>query len=169
MLRKALLSDADFIIQLLNQKSFIDNIGDKNVFDVHSANEYIKKSFLTPYQSGLIAPFIVCLSSGESIGVAGFYQRPYLQAPDLGYAFIDKYTGKGYGFESCMSLMNLAKTELALQAVNAITDIRNAASQKLLVKLGFMEIGFLKIDPQNDPVKLFTHNLADAVAVQHPS
>ncbi|KZN69304.1 hypothetical protein N478_11770 [Pseudoalteromonas luteoviolacea S4060-1] len=45
IIRKALLSDARFIIQLLNQKSFIDNIGDKNVFDIPSANEYIQKSF----------------------------------------------------------------------------------------------------------------------------
>nr|WP_269203518.1 GNAT family N-acetyltransferase [Pseudoalteromonas luteoviolacea] len=116
---------------------------------------------LTPYQSGLTAPYIVCLHTGEPIGVAGFYQRPYLKAPDLGYAFIDRFTGQGFALESCRSLMNFAKTALLLPAVNAITDLSNEGSQKLLIKLGFTGIGFLQVDSNNKPVKLFTHDLAD--------
>ncbi|KZN69305.1 hypothetical protein N478_11775 [Pseudoalteromonas luteoviolacea S4060-1] len=101
------------------------------------------------------------MHTGEPIGVAGFYQRPYLKAPDLGYAFIDRFTGQGFALESCRSLMNFAKTALLLPAVNAITDLSNEGSQKLLIKLGFTGIGFLQVDSNNKPVKLFTHDLAD--------
>ncbi|MCF2856066.1 GNAT family N-acetyltransferase [Pseudoalteromonas sp. SMS1] len=154
-IRKATLNDATFIVQLLRQKSFIDNIGDKNVCDEQSAQEYIKKAFLTPYQSGALAPYIVSLKNEEPIGIVGFYQRPYLNAPDLGYALLDQYTGQGLALEVCTTLMQFAKSQLNLSALYAVTDPNNERSQKLLAKLGFNNSGYLYAHSPHDPVSLF--------------
>ncbi|MDK1287831.1 GNAT family N-acetyltransferase [Pseudoalteromonas umbrosa] len=136
-IRHANLDDADFIIELLNQKSFIDNIGDKQVRDRKSAHEYIKCSFQKQYQAQSFAPYIVCLKTGPQIGIAGFYQRPYLLGPDLGYAFLDEYTGQGFASEACKSLISMAKNNMLLCDLHAITDISNLKSQRLLQSLGF--------------------------------
>ncbi|KZN56950.1 hypothetical protein N474_10030 [Pseudoalteromonas luteoviolacea CPMOR-2] len=159
-IRKAHFSDVAFIIQLLNQKSFIENIGDKNVSNEQAAREYIEKSFLTPYQSGLVSPYIVCLKSGEQIGVGGFYQRPYLTGPDLGYAFLDEYTGQGLAIEACTALMDFAKNELSMKAVYAVTDPNNVSSQKLLAKLGFKNSGYLYAHSMKQPISLFAFQSA---------
>ncbi|MCF6439614.1 GNAT family N-acetyltransferase [Pseudoalteromonas luteoviolacea] len=155
-IRHADLDDADFIIKLLNQKSFIDNIGDKQVRDRKSAYDYIKRSFQVQYQAQSFAPYIVCLKTGQKIGIAGFYQRSYLQGPDLGYAFLDEYTGQGLASEACIGLISLAKSDMQLSKLYAVTDMDNMKSQRLLRSLGFEFNG--KIICQADKIdSLFTY------------
>ncbi|KZN46210.1 GNAT family N-acetyltransferase [Pseudoalteromonas luteoviolacea] len=155
-IRHATPDDADFIIKLLNQKSFIDNIGDKQVRDRKSAQEYIKRSFQMHYQAQSFAPYIVYLKTGQQIGIAGFYQRAYLQGPDLGYAFLDQYTGQGLASEACNSLICMAKNNMRLSDLHAITDISNLKSQKLLLSLGFKLSG--EINSQVGKIdRLFTY------------
>ncbi|AOT10519.1 GNAT family N-acetyltransferase [Pseudoalteromonas luteoviolacea] len=157
--RKATINDVSFIIQLLNQQSFIKNIGDKRVKDEPSAKEYIKQAFLMQYELERCAPYIVCLTSGEAIGIAGFYQRSYLQNPDLGYAFIDEYTGKGYAKEVCQQLLIVAHQHFKLTQLHAVTDINNISSKKLLNKLGFKQVGKIHVQSTDKADCLFTYDL----------
>ena len=50
ILRYFCLSDADFIIQLLNEPSFIEYIGDKGVSTVEEANQYLADGPLDSYE-----------------------------------------------------------------------------------------------------------------------
>ncbi|WP_052262348.1 GNAT family N-acetyltransferase [Pseudoalteromonas luteoviolacea] len=156
-IREANVNDVSFILRLLNQQSFIEHIGDRQVKDHQSAVEYITQSFLMKYELESCAPYIICLKSGEAIGIAGFYQRPYLQHPDLGYAFLDEYTGQGYALEVCEQLLAFAKQYFNLTQLHAITGSHNTASQKLLNKLGFNQIGKIYVQTTDKADYLFTH------------
>ncbi|MBQ4835042.1 GNAT family N-acetyltransferase [Pseudoalteromonas luteoviolacea] len=159
-IRKATLDNADFIIKLLNQQSFIEYIGDKKVNNHQTAIEYIERSFLSPYKEGLSAPYIVYLQSGQAIGVAGFYQRPYLQEPDLGYAFLDEFTGQGLAFETCEQLIAMARKHLNITKLHAITDVQNHNSKKLLNRLGFEGNGKIYSQSPTKADCLFTYYFA---------
>jgi RimJ/RimL family protein N-acetyltransferase len=56
---------------------------------------------------------------------------------ELGYAMHRGFHGKGLAFEATSALMQLAIAELGLRRVTAELDHRNAASAKLLERLGF--------------------------------
>ncbi|MBD1583070.1 GNAT family N-acetyltransferase [Pseudoalteromonas sp. S16_S37] len=135
-IRKATLDDSDFIFTLLNQRSFIDNIADKHIRSIDDARNYIKGAFFDAYELGEKAPYIVTFKDGTAIGIAGFYQRPVFNVPDIGYAFLDEFTGQGYAREAILSLLNFAKDKLKLSSILAITLPNNQASINLLNAVG---------------------------------
>ncbi|MCG9760129.1 MULTISPECIES: GNAT family N-acetyltransferase [Pseudoalteromonas] len=155
-LRKANLNDAGFLLRLLNQKSFIDNIRDKGIKTQQQAEEHIEQAYLIPYQIGTPAAYIVVeASSNTSIGVCGLYQRPFFNIPDLGYAFLDDFTGKGYASEAARLLMEYVRSEESHPKLSAITLESNTASMNLLSKAGFRPVGKIIIDDDFTPVVVF--------------
>ncbi|MEJ6476381.1 GNAT family N-acetyltransferase [Pseudoalteromonas piscicida] len=159
-LRKADLNDAGFMLSLLNQRSFIDNIRDKEIKTHAQAQEHIAHAYLIPYQIGAPAPYIVVeASSNTCIGVCGLYQRAFLNYPDLGYAFIDRFTGKGYALEAAQALIEHSKSSGEYSKLTAITLESNTSSVKLLNKIGFNRLGKIIIDDKYKPVLAFEYRL----------
>ncbi|ASD69160.1 GNAT family N-acetyltransferase [Pseudoalteromonas piscicida] len=155
-LRKANLNDAGFLLRLLNQKSFIDNIRDKGIKTQQQAEEHIEQAYLIPYQIGAPAAYIVVeASSNISIGLCGLYQRPFFNIPDLGYALLDEFTGRGYASEAARLLMEYAKLEEGYVKLGAITLESNCSSMSLLSKVGFSRIGKIIIESDFTPVVVF--------------
>ncbi len=70
------------------------------------------------------------------IGMCGILKRETLDHPDLGFAFLPEYIGKGYGFEAATATMAVAKERLKLPTLCAITVPYNENSIKLLEKVG---------------------------------
>ncbi|KGJ89490.1 GNAT family N-acetyltransferase [Thalassotalea sp. ND16A] len=131
--------DAKFILQLLNQNSFIENIGDKQVRTINDALHYIKTGPQQMYQDYGFALHIVCLKdSQQAIGICGLLQRETLPEPDIGFAFLDGFSGKGFGFESAQAILNYEVNDKKLAKVLAITALDNPSSKALLIKLGFV-------------------------------
>ena len=60
---------------------------------------------------------------------------------EIGYRFLEKYWGKGYGKELTQSLIDYAFCQEEVKNIIAYVDVRNAASVKLLDQssLAFME------------------------------
>ena len=139
LIRKATKNDAAFIFRLLNQASFKDNIADKKITDLHDAEMYIETAFLALYRESLFSPYVVCLREEPftQIGVCGLYKRPSLHYPDLGYAYLDEYTGLGYASEAARSVINFAKKEFRLKYICALTNPTNQSSINLLINCGF--------------------------------
>ncbi|MEI5637500.1 MULTISPECIES: GNAT family N-acetyltransferase [unclassified Pseudoalteromonas] len=155
-LRRANLEDAVFILQLLNQTSFINNIRDKGIRTIEDAQSHIEQSFLIPYQIGAVAPFVVVeQGTNQAIGICGLYQRPFLTCPDIGYAFLDDYTGRGLAYQSAALLIEFLKTQNEVSQLSAITLNSNKPSINLLSRLGFSRVGELIIDAHLKPVQLF--------------
>jgi RimJ/RimL family protein N-acetyltransferase len=91
---------------------------------------------------------------GVPIGMCGFVRRATLPGPDIGFAFLPQFEGKGFGYESAAAAMNYGREGLGFGTVLAITSKDNVISGKLLSKLGF-RFDQLVTMPNGEEVKLF--------------
>ncbi len=136
ILRHLKIADADFILSLLNTKGFLDNVGDRGVRDVLQAETYLLDGPLASYaQNGFGLYLVELKESGQSIGLSGLVKRPRFDSPDLGYAFLPEYWGKGYAIESAQAVLLHCQT-LGLKQVLGIVSLDNEASISVLEKLG---------------------------------
>ncbi len=141
-LREYTLSDAPFIYKLMNSEGWLKNIGDRNIKTIEDAEVYMQKNYLSSYEKHGFGPYLVTLKlDGAPIGSAGLYKRDNLQHPDVGFAFLAEYGGKGYAFEASSAVMQFASENLKLQTIVGITLPQNLSSIKLLKKLGLSEVG----------------------------
>lgn len=137
-IRRFTLEDARFIVQLLNQDSFIRYIADKNVRTLDDAIQYLTQGPLKSYaQHGFGLNLVALKESNQPIGMCGLIKRPELDKPDIGYALLDDYCGHGYGFEAANIVLEQGMKAHQIGTVQAITLPDNAASNGLLIKLGF--------------------------------
>lgn len=137
-MRRFELDDADFILTLMNDPDWIRYIGDRGVYDLQSARDYISNGpqrMYRDYGFGILK--VSRKSDGLGIGACGLLQRPNLEWPDIGFAFLKDARGKGYAFESSKEIIDKV-IELALfPHVEALVTPENKASIKLLEALGF--------------------------------
>lgn len=161
-LREITADDAAFMLDLLNQPSFIKYIGDRGVRDLDGAREFIESHYQKSYRENGYGLYLVELRptapeigpGSVAIGICGFVNRDTLPAPDIGFAFLPQYERKGYAYESAAAVMNHGRDKLGFSRVLAITTKDNDASGKLLSKLGFK---FEKLlDTDGDTLKLFS-------------
>jgi RimJ/RimL family protein N-acetyltransferase len=138
IVRELTLSDAPFIVSLLNDPGFIRNIGDRGVRTEEDAREYLTAGPLASYARhgfGLCA--VTLTATGEPIGICGVLQRDELPDPDLGFAFLPQFRGHGYACEAAAAVKADAHARLGLATLLAIVNPANDASIRLLAKLGF--------------------------------
>ncbi|WP_341393984.1 GNAT family N-acetyltransferase [Arthrobacter sp. G119Y2] len=86
----------------------------------------------------------VLLEGADIIGcvtLTGIVRGPFLSC-HLGYWISRAYTGRGIASAAAAFAVETARTELGLHRVQAATLTGNAASQKVLRRCGFEEIGF---------------------------
>jgi len=72
--------------------------------------------------------------------------NPVYRSASMGYCLDDAAWGHGYATEAGRALLQWAFDTLALNRVQAETDTRNAASARVLEKLGFVREGTLRED-----------------------
>ena len=129
ILRKIVEADAEFILDLLNQPSFIKYIGDRNVRTVEAARDYIESRFIKSYRENNFGFYAVELKENNlPIGICGFVKRDSLPETDIGFAFLSEFEKKGYGFESASAVMRYGRDALNLKKILAITAQDNESS-----------------------------------------
>lgn len=146
------LNDAAFILELFNTPKWKKYIGERNVNTVEDAKQYIGNRMVTQYKKLGYSNFtIIKKDNQEKIGTCGVYTRDGLDIPDIGFAFLPAFEGKGYAFEAASKVLALAKDEFKLSKVSGITTKENLSSQKLLNKLGltFKKIVHIPNDPED--------------------
>ena len=86
-------------------------------------------------------------SDGAFIGWCGLTRwNPDYRSASLGYCLDDATWGHGYATEAAGALLQWAFETLDLNRVQAEADTRNAASARVLEKLGFLREGTLRED-----------------------
>ncbi|MFB7513021.1 GNAT family N-acetyltransferase [Streptomyces sp. NPDC056144] len=87
------------------------------------------------------------LSDGAFLGWCGLTSwDPDFRSASLGYAFDPAAWGHGYATETAHAVLRWAFDTLDLNRVQAEADTRNAASARVLEKLGFLHEGTLRED-----------------------
>jgi len=169
ILREVDAGDDAFMLDLLNQPSFIKYIGDRQVRNLEQSRDFIESRYRASYRDngyGLYAvelkPEPVDAKDSEQeirnpvIGICGFVRRDTLPDADIGFAFLPQFERKGYAFEAARAVMDYGKKVLGLERVLAITSLDNESSGKLLAKLGFKFDGVVTLPGSAEEIKLFS-------------
>ncbi|MBC7879295.1 MAG: GNAT family N-acetyltransferase [Anaerolineales bacterium] len=156
ILRKLAIDDAAFILDLLNQPSFIQFIGDRGVRTLEDAKNYILKGPVASYERFGYGLYLTSLKEGEvPIGMCGLVKREALQDVDVGFAFLPQYWLKGYAFESASAVLIYAKTTLGLKRMLGIATPDNHGSIRVLEKIGLKFQKMVKLSEDDVELKLF--------------
>ena len=161
VLRRLANQDAPFMLDLLNQPSFIQNIGDRGVRTVEQAATYIETGAVASYsRHGFGLYLVVEREGGEPAGICGLVKRDGLEDVDLGFAFLPGYWKKGYAVESATAVRDYAAANVGLERLVAITSPANWPSIRVLEKLGFAFEKMVRLAPEGEELKLFSLRLA---------
>ena len=156
VLRRLSPDDADFILELLNQPSFLRFIGDKGVRTTEDAVRYIQTGPIASYERFGFGLYLVELKeTAVPIGMCGLLKRDTLPDADVGFAFLPAYWSQGYAFEAASGVMRYGRDVLGLGRIVAITSLDNDASIRLLEKLGLKFEGLIKPSEELGEVRLF--------------
>jgi RimJ/RimL family protein N-acetyltransferase len=159
-LRQFSIDDSDFILKLLNEQSFIQNIGDRGVRTLEDARSYILRVPIASYERNGFGLYLVMLTaSGESIGMCGLIKREELDDADIGYAFLPKYWSKGYAVESALKFKEYARDVIGLKRLVAITDPENQGSIRVLEKIGLKFEKMVRLSEDDIELKLFAADI----------
>lgn len=159
-LSRVTVDNASFLVDLLNEPSFLQYIGDKGVRATEEAVKYIKTEFLDSYaQRGFGLLLVKIKHNNTPIGICGIKKRNSLELPEIGYAFLSKFRSKGYATESARAVIDYARNGLGLKRVVAITSPENEASVRVLEKIGFQFEKMIDLPDFESKIKLFTADL----------
>lgn len=155
-LRRLSEDDAPFILALLNEPSFIRNIGDRGVRTIDAARGYIAQGPMASYARFGFGLYLVEVTAPRtSIGICGVLKRDELPDADIGFAYLPAYWSQGYAREAAEAVKAYARDTLALPRLLAIVSPANDSSIRLLEKLGFRFTSLTRLTPEAEELKLF--------------
>jgi RimJ/RimL family protein N-acetyltransferase len=157
VLRTASLDDAEFMLRLLNEPSFLQFIGDRGVRTADDARRYIASRLLESYERNGYGLWVVePKGTGAPIGISGLVKRDTLPDADIGFAFLPEHWGRGYAAESALASMRYGLDTLGLPRLLAITNPDNAASIRLLERIGLTFERMIRLVDDAPEVRLFS-------------
>lgn len=140
------IDDATFIFHLVNTKGWIQFIGDRNILNVGLSKMYVQQLL----DNENINYWVVHLKKENiPIGVVTIIKKDYLPFHDIGFAFLEKYQGKGYAFEAAERIIHYAMNDVKMENIAAVTQLDNIRSIQLLEKLGFHYHGIIENNGEN--------------------
>ena len=155
-LRELHEGDAAFILELLNEPGWLRYIGDRGIRTLDAARQYIVDGPVAMYRRhgfGLYA--VVGKQHGELLGMCGLIKRDSLDDVDIGFAFLARHGGRGYGLESAAAVLDHARRVLRLPRVVAITAVDNHASIRLLERIGLRFEKMVRLAGDDEEIRLF--------------
>ena len=159
-LRRLSADDAEFIVELLNQPSFIRNIGDRGVRTNEDAVRYIQNGPVASYQRFGFGLYLVELKdTAIPIGICGLLKRETLEDVDVGFAFLPQFWSRGYAVESASAVLKHGRNVLGIDRIVAITSLDNHGSIKVLEKIGLKFERLMKLSEVEPEIKLFASDV----------
>jgi RimJ/RimL family protein N-acetyltransferase len=154
-LRRFDREDAAFILRLLNEPSFIEQIADKGVRSLDDARAYIESGPVASYRKHGFGLWRVALRQTDvPIGMCGLIRREVLEDVDLGYALLPEYAGCGYALEAATACVAFARERLGLSRLVAVVSAGNARAIRLLRKLEFRYERMVRLAEGDEEIEL---------------
>lgn len=157
-----LLTEADdgFILDLLNQPSWLEFIGDRGVRNLDDARAYINNGPLAMFAQYGFGLYLTELKPDKkAIGLCGLLKRETLEDVDIGFAFHPDSWGQGYAREAAAACVDHARNKLGLKRLVAITLPTNRASISLLKSIGMQFEKEIRLGDSDEILQLFAMSL----------
>jgi RimJ/RimL family protein N-acetyltransferase len=156
IIRHLTQDDGEFMLELLNEPGFIQNIADRGVRTIEEAQAYIRNGPVASYAQNGFGLFAVELkAAGVPIGICGLIRREVLPDVDIGYALLERYWHQGYACEAAAAVLNYGYHTLGLKRIVAITAPDNDASARVLEKIGLQFDRIIDLPGYGGESKLF--------------
>lgn len=156
ILRELSLDDAPFILQLVNEPSWLRFIGDRGVRDLDGARAYLQNGPLAMYARHGFGLYKVELKEdGTPMGMCGLIKRESLPDVDIGFAFFPRFWGGGYAREAALAVISYSRTKWGLKRILAIVNPENHSSIKLLGRLGFTFQRMVRMPGETAEIQMF--------------
>jgi RimJ/RimL family protein N-acetyltransferase len=154
------LDDEEFIFKLLNSPSWLKFIGDRFIYTLADARKYLIDGPLKSYIENGYGVWMVCLKEDKMpIGMCGLLKREFLVRPDIGFALLPLFEGKGYGAEVLAAALIYTKDHLQITDIFAFTDHDNSRSIRLLERSGFRFKEWIQPPGEKLPLLLYSIDL----------
>jgi RimJ/RimL family protein N-acetyltransferase len=137
ILRELTRENAAFVLEIVNSPGWLRYIGDRGVKDLEGAERYIDRNINNYQVQGFGLYAMVLKDTMEVAGMCGLLKREFLPAPDIGYALLPQFEGRGFALEAAKAVMEFAKNKLQMDTLFAIVTRQNQRSIGLLEKLAF--------------------------------
>lgn len=156
ILRPFTPDDAAFVVVLLNEPSFIANIGDRGVRTVEDAVAYLAGGPIASYEANGHGLLLMELrDTGEPIGMCGLLRRAQFADVDVGYSILPAYWRRGYAAEAVAATLRHGREVLGIGRIIALVSPHNTPSASLLEKLGFTFVETVDLLPAGIPVRVY--------------
>jgi RimJ/RimL family protein N-acetyltransferase len=159
-LRRLRFDDAPFLVKLLNEPSFLQNIGDKGVRNVEDAHRYLRDGPHAMYEKYGFGLWHTSLRNGAPVGMCGLLKRDILPDADVGYAFLPQFWGQGLAHEAAEATLRHGARKFGLTRVVAVVSDDNAGSIRLLEKLGMTFERMFSMREDEPDVRLYGRSLS---------
>lgn len=148
--------DAAFVLELLNDPTWIAYIGDRGIRTVEAARDYILSGPMAMYAANGFGLWKVALREGGTpVGMCGLLKRDTLPDVDIGFAFLARHQRAGYGYEAAHGVLAHARDRIGLRRVAAITALESPGSIRLLEKLGFRFERLIRMPGRDEDTRYF--------------
>lgn len=155
-LREMTERDGEFYLDMLNDPDFKRYIADRGVRDVEGALTNMRDRVFASYDAHGFGMWLVSRrDTGAPVGMAGLVKREFLADVDLGYALLPSGRGAGYATEVCRGIMQFAARAFGFRRLAAIVSPDNAASIRVLERLGFEYAGRVRFPDDGDVCEHF--------------
>lgn len=143
--------------RLVNEPSFLENIGDKGVRSLEDARRFISDGLWTnQIKQGHGQFAIERKRDGALIGVCGLLYREGLDVTDVGFAILPEFWRRGYAFEAATTAVDYGQEVLGIDRIVGLTRESNLASIKVLEKLGMRFERTVKMSAKDPGTALYS-------------
>lgn len=147
---------APFLQRLMNEPSWLANIGDRGIRSLADAERFIAEKIRPAYEAQGYGMYALTRAKDETpLGVCGLFRREVLPLPDLGFALLPEYWGQGLACAAARLTLRHAHEVLGLRRLLAITAPHNERSARLLQRLGFVCTGSVRLAPDAETLQLY--------------
>ena len=155
-LRHAELEDAAFMLELVNEPSWLRFIGDRGVRNLEDARNFIDNGPRKMYAQHGFGLFVVeRKNDAVPMGLCGLIRRETLPDVDIGFAFLPRFWGQGYAFEAAAATLRYAHGVQGLDRVVAIAKPDNESSDKLLRRIGLQLEGTIRLAGSDEDLNYY--------------